>query len=51
MIRDLTARDHDLFLALSDEFYHSPAVHYPIPAAFYENTFQDLMRSHVYAKC
>ena len=51
MIRDLTARDHDLFLALCDEFYHSPAVAHPIPAAFYENTFQELMRSDVYAKC
>ena len=51
MIRNLSATDHELCLALCDEFYHSPAVAHPIPPSFYENTFQELMRSDVYAKC
>lgn len=51
MIRGLNSQDHDLFIQLCREFYHSPATLHPIPDEFYENTFRELMRSDVYVKC
>ena len=51
MIRKLTPQDHVLFLDLCREFYHSSAVMHPIPESYYENTFQELMRSEVYTQC
>ena len=38
MIRRYEASDRALLLSLFDEFYHSPAVLHPVPAAFFEKT-------------
>lgn len=38
MIRKYEAADRALLLSLFDEFYHSPAVLHPVPAAFFERT-------------
>jgi len=51
MIRELKAQDHDLFIHLCSEFYHSPATLHALPEEFYENTFQELMRSDTYVQC
>ena len=42
MLRPVTPADHDAFLALCREFYHSPAVLAPIPDEHIENTFREL---------
>lgn len=50
MIRKITRRDKEIFLALSEEFYASSAVLHPLPRAFHERTFAELMRSDKYAE-
>ncbi|MEA4822773.1 MAG: GNAT family N-acetyltransferase [Clostridiaceae bacterium] len=42
MLRPVTPADHDMFVALCREFYHSPAVLAPIPDEYIENTFREL---------
>lgn len=42
MIRKINAQDRELFLALLDEFYHSPAVLHPVPAEYFVRTFETL---------
>jgi ribosomal protein S18 acetylase RimI-like enzyme len=51
MIRKLKKEERQLYFDLADEFYHSPAVLHPVPAENYKNTFDELMRSDVYAEC
>ena len=51
MLRTLTQEDRALFLALSEEFYASPAVAHPVPRAFHERTFDELMRGETYVAC
>ncbi len=48
MIRTMQQQDRAVFLALSEEFYHSPAVLAPIPASYHEKTFDELLRSEAY---
>ncbi len=48
MIRRAEEKDHDLYIELAREFYHSPAVLAPIPDAYLESTFREAMRSDVY---
>lgn len=48
MIRRIQAQDRADFLAMSEEFYHSPAVLAPIPPRYHENTFRELLRSDAY---
>ncbi len=48
MIRPITAQDEAVFLQLAHAFYHSDAVHAPIPAQFHADTFAELMRSRDY---
>lgn len=49
--RRLEARDRAEFLAMSEEFYTSDAVLHPVPAAYHERAFDELMRSDVYLEC
>ena len=49
-VRPVTAADRALFLAMSREFYASPAVLHDVDAAFHERTFDELMRSDAYAE-
>ncbi len=48
MFRKINASDRSEFLAMSREFYSSPAVLSNIPEKYHENTFSELMRSDVY---
>ena len=48
MIRKLTPNDRDCYLRLTEAFYSSDAVMTPIPLAFREQTFTELMRSDTY---
>ena len=51
MIRKLKDSERDLYFELADEFYHSPAVIHPVDRAHYGKTFDELIRSDVYAEC
>lgn len=48
-IRRCEERDRELYLRLAKEFYHSPAVLHPVPDSYFERTFDEMMRSDVYA--
>lgn len=48
MIRKITKNDREPFITLSKEFYSSDAVDHPIPVAFHERSFDELMRSDEY---
>ena len=39
-IRRFEAEDRDLYLRLTEDFYRSPAVLYPIPREYMERTFE-----------
>jgi len=47
-IREIAAADREAFLELMDEFYHSEAVLHPVPRAYMERSFAELMRSGEY---
>ena len=49
--RPLEPRDRAEFLAMSEEFYTSDAVLHPVPSAYHERAFDELMRSDVYLEC
>lgn len=49
--RRLEPRDRAEFLAMSEEFYTSDAVLHPVPSAYHERAFDELMRSDVYLEC
>ena len=51
MIRKLTAKDKNIFMELTGEFYSSAAVMHPIPEKNRSAMFDELMRSNVYAEC
>ena len=44
MIRPITKEDRDIYVSLADLFYHSEAVDHPVPPAYYERTFEELLR-------
>lgn len=48
MIRRIEEKDRALFLAMMDEFYHSPAVLHPIDPACYERGFEELISGGPY---
>ncbi len=48
MIRKLTKADEALFVAMSREFYASPAVEHDVPPAYHTDAFAELMRSDEY---
>lgn len=48
MIRKMQSADRQIFLQMSEEFYHSDAVLAPIPSEFHETAFSEMMRSEEY---
>ena len=48
MIRKLSAADKQLFVALSEEFYATPAVEHAVPREFHERAFEELLGSDTY---
>ncbi len=50
MIRKITANEKQLYLTLATEFYSSPAVLHPVPAAHLERTFLEFTSSDTYAE-
>ena len=50
MIRRLEKRDRALYIKMAHDFYHSSAVLHPIPAAYFERTFEECMRAESYAR-
>lgn len=51
IIRELNARDRDLYLTMAREFYHSDGVLHPVPDSHLEKTFRELLRSQTYLRC
>ncbi len=51
MFRKITKNDWELYRHYVDIFYHTDAVNAPIPEENYRATFDELMRSDVYAEC
>lgn len=50
MIRNIRPSDREVYLRMVADFYRSPGVLHPIPAAHAERTFDELMRSTAYAE-
>ena len=50
MIREIREEDKQLYMDLTEEFYNSEAVLHPIPEAYREATFHEMMRSQDYVK-
>ena len=50
MIRKLTAKDKNIFMELTGEFYSSAAVMHPIPEKNRSAMFDELMRSNVHSR-
>lgn len=50
MIRKITEADKSEYAEMVTEFYNSDAVIKPIPRSFIESTFEELMKSDVYAE-
>lgn len=50
MIREINQNDHDIFIEMVNQFYHSPAVLHHIPSVHAENTFIELMNQSPYVK-
>ena len=51
MFRKIEEKDREVFIEMSEEFYHSPAVLHPINPEYHTNTFNELMRSREYLEC
>ncbi len=49
--RKIQEKDKEIFFALSEEFYNSPAVLASIKKEYHENAFNELMRSRDYLEC
>lgn len=50
-IRSIQATDHDFFVGMVRDFYHSPAVAHNLPPDHAERTFDLLLRGTPYADC
>ncbi len=50
MVRRLEKGDKELYLKMSHEFYNSDAVLHSVPDENFEKTFQELMKSDLYAE-
>ena len=50
MIRKITENDREFYINSALEFYASEAVDHKIPDSYIEKTFDELMRSDVYAE-
>ena len=51
VIRELSEKDREIYLALAREFYHSEGVLHPVPDSHLEATFRELMRGSAYLRC
>ena len=51
IIRPLHAADKDMYIEMSDAFYKSDAVLYPVPLKHFESTFDEIMKGSEFAKC
>ncbi len=51
MIRRIEEKDREVFIEMSEEFYHSPAVLHPVDSSFHTKAFDELMRSKEYLEC
>ena len=51
MLKKLEKEDRADFIALSEEFYASPAVLHGVPRSHHERAFEELMRSDAYICC
>ncbi len=49
MVRKVEPEDRETYIALAQQFYSSDAVHHAIPKENIEATFDEMMRSDVYA--
>ncbi len=49
MFRKINLSDREKYIEMAKDFYSSPAVLHNIPAAFFERTFDEMMRSEDYA--
>lgn len=49
IIRPINSNDKDTFISMADKFYHSSAVDHAIPLEHHEKTFNELMKSNIYA--
>ncbi len=47
-LRKVTAADEEIYMALAEEFYRSPAVLHPIPASSIRAAFAEICRSDEY---
>ena len=50
MIRPLQPSDRELFLELTKEFYHSPAVLHEVPEQYFVNNFEEALSESPYLK-
>ncbi len=50
MFRQVERSDKDILCTMMDEFYHSPAVCHPVPPAYFERTFDQLIQNGPYAE-
>lgn len=50
MLRKIERKDRKKYLELARAFYHSEAVLHTVPESYFENTFDEMMRSSVYAE-
>lgn len=50
-IRQLEARDKEVYFSLASAFYQSDAVIHPVPVKNIEATFNEMMRSRDYVDC
>ena len=50
-IRRIENRDRERYLEMARTFYSSDAVMSPIPESYFEDTFDELMRSDMFARC
>ncbi|MBE5802134.1 MAG: GNAT family N-acetyltransferase [Clostridiales bacterium] len=49
MLRPVGPEDRRLYLEMAQAFYRSPAVLHPIPLSYMESTYEEMIRSDVYA--
>lgn len=49
MVRKITRQDKELYITLASAFYKTDAVLHDIPEKHFEDTFNELMRSNMYA--
>ncbi len=50
MIRPLSSDDRQIYIEMAREFYSTDAVWHSVPVANFEKTFDEMMRSDVYAE-